>query len=333
VAVGVGAWRARRLVVRVAVAALAGVVLAGAGSLGWAVASGYVPDVRALTMLTEAHAPLPPALAPGSEAVPPHATSRTRGVTWRVRLPSASAGVADRYAWVHVPPGYDDDPTRRYPVVYLLQGSPGTGTDWFSAGHADVTADALVVAGRLAPTIVVSPDLGLGLDQEPLDRPGGAQLATFVSHDVVAWTDAHLRTVPDAAHRVLGGMSAGAFGALVTGVTRPDVFGAVVAILPYERPSEADLRHGDARGGPSTPGAAVDAAHDAGLPAVPAYLVAASSDDPDEARHLGAVLTGAGHEVRVDVRGGRNDWRFARAALGPGLVWAEGALSLVPGPS
>ncbi|QFU97024.1 hypothetical protein KDY119_00517 [Luteimicrobium xylanilyticum] len=331
-ALGVGGWRARRSAVGGVLAASA-VLACGAGvALGWGAATGYVPDAHAVALLLRSRLPMPAALPEGSQAEPPHPTSATRGATWRVRIPATASGVGDRYAWVHVPPGYDQEPGRRYPVVYLWHGSPGTGADWFAAGEVDRTVDALVAGDRLAATIVVAPDLGLGLDQEPLDRPGGAQLATFATRDVVGWADDHLRTVPDAGHRVLGGMSAGAYGALVVGVQRPDLFGAVVGVLPYERPSEDDLRQGAAGGAPSTPAAAIDAAHDAGLDPVPVYLVAASKDDPDAARALGRTLRAAHHDVRALVRPGHHDWRFAREQVGPGLVWAEQALGLAPSP-
>ena len=32
----------------------------------------------------------------------------------------------ERPLWVYVPPGYDDEPDRRYPSVYVIQGYTGT---------------------------------------------------------------------------------------------------------------------------------------------------------------------------------------------------------------
>lgn len=322
-----GAWRVRGLA-RAALAVAAVCALVVAGVLGRGTASGYVPDARALVLLGKARLPLPAALAAHVPARPPHAASARHGVTWRVRVGSAADGVGDRYAWVHVPPGFRDDGSVRYPVVYLLSGSPGTGTDWLSAGQVDASVDRLVDQRALAPLIVVSPDLGLGQDQEPVDRPGGPQLGTFVVRDVVAWADDHLPTRPDAADRVLGGMSAGAYGALVAGVRRPDVFGAVVALLPYTTAADRGLRaHPTAQTSPLPAIAA------SGAPAVPVYLLGASRDpDAADACTLGRRLAATGHDVAAAVVPGDHDWRFARVHLAAGLRWAFAHLGAASDP-
>ena len=36
----------------------------------------------------------------------------------------------ERPLWVYLPPGYDDDPDRRYPVVYVIQGYTGHLAMW-----------------------------------------------------------------------------------------------------------------------------------------------------------------------------------------------------------
>ena len=36
----------------------------------------------------------------------------------------------DRPIWVYVPPGYDDEPSRRYPSVYMIQGLTGQLDMW-----------------------------------------------------------------------------------------------------------------------------------------------------------------------------------------------------------
>ena len=65
----------------------------------------------------------------------------------------------DRPVWVYVPPGYDDDPARRYPSVYVIQGYTGHVAMWanrtpFRQPFPE-TADALFADGGAPPCIVV----------------------------------------------------------------------------------------------------------------------------------------------------------------------------------
>ncbi len=54
----------------------------------------------------------------------------------------------------------------------------------------------------------------------------------FVSHDVVAWVDAHYRTIPDRTSRGLTGHSMGGYGAARIGMKHPDVFGSLYIMSP-----------------------------------------------------------------------------------------------------
>jgi len=54
---------------------------------------------------------------------------------------------------VYTPPGYNDPALarRRYPVIYLLHGWPGSEGNWPNMGHAAETADSLIASGRIPP--------------------------------------------------------------------------------------------------------------------------------------------------------------------------------------
>ena len=71
---------------------------------------------------------------------------------------------ADRNVTVYLPPGYDEDTARNYPVLYLLHGYTGTNEVWFSgnsflgAGNIREIADALIESGAIQPLIIVMPD-------------------------------------------------------------------------------------------------------------------------------------------------------------------------------
>jgi enterochelin esterase-like enzyme len=151
---------------------------------------------------------------------------------------SSALGGAARAFSIYLPPSYFtlDAQTRRYPVLYLLHGSPGGPTDWFAAGHADQTLDALTAAGLTQETIVVSPDGNGSI------YPVSAWVNSFdkrqrmedaIATDLVAYIDSHYRTLPKAPNRVIGGLSEGGFGAVNIGLHRPDVFSRVMCLSGF----------------------------------------------------------------------------------------------------
>ena len=86
----------------------------------------------------------------------------------------------ERPLWVYVPPGYDDDPTARYPTVYVIQGYTGHVGMWanrqpFRQPFPE-TADA-VFAGGAPPCIVVFVDAWTAYGgSQFVDSPGTGQL-------------------------------------------------------------------------------------------------------------------------------------------------------------
>ena len=66
---------------------------------------------------------------------------------------------ATRPLWVYVPPGYDADPAKRYPTVYVLQGLTGQLDMWrnrapFRPTYAELV-DAMFVRGDAPPGLIV----------------------------------------------------------------------------------------------------------------------------------------------------------------------------------
>ena len=63
----------------------------------------------------------------------------------RLAIPDRGSGFGPSTALVYLPPQYFAEPALRFPVVYLLHGSPGTPADWIRGGGADATGAALAV--------------------------------------------------------------------------------------------------------------------------------------------------------------------------------------------
>ncbi|MDO8121769.1 alpha/beta hydrolase-fold protein [Isoptericola sp. b490] len=211
-----------------ATGALALVAMAGINAY-----AGYVPSVAAAQVVLAGHG----IGGLGSQSV---GTART-GALHAVHVPvPAALHMPDATTWVYTPPGYDPASTR-YPVVYLIHGEPGTSSDWVAGGDAAHTMDVLTDAGLVPPMILVSPDVNgvTETDTECLDSTrGGPQVETYLLDVLVPWVDDHLATIPDPEHRILGGMSAGAYCAVDQGLRHQDVFSTILAIMPYVNPGE-----------------------------------------------------------------------------------------------
>jgi enterochelin esterase-like enzyme len=307
------------------VAALGGtgvlVLAAITAVVGSGVVTGYLTDWRSFALVADqAVGRAPAALPTGAPAEPPTATTATSGVAWEVTVPSDATGVPDSESWVYVPPGYSQHPGTRYPVVYLLHGSPGTGSDWVAAGHVDTMLDHLITSGAVPPLVAVVPDVDLGVEDEPVDYPPpGAARGTFVVEDVVPWADDHLRTVADARHRVIGGMSAGGFGALLLGIDHRDVFGGVVDLMPYLQPEAPELRDDPAALAAASPLDVIAGAGD--LSGLPVFLGVPSADDPTEGKRTADALQAAGAPVELRNYDSGHSWAGVRLMAPDALTW------------
>lgn len=144
-----------------------------------------------------------------------------------------------RQLWVYTPPGYDDDPEQRYPVLYLQHGSGEDETSWYRQGRVGIILDNLVAAGTTLPMIVVMGSGYASPPPEPGTPPSAAngsrivdEFAELLTVDVVPELDRHYRTVPDRAYRALGGLSMGGRQALAVGLARLDTFAWLAGLSP-----------------------------------------------------------------------------------------------------
>src|SRR6202453_2909210 len=137
-----------------------------------------------------------------------------------------------RPLWVYLPPGYDEDPGRRYPSVYVIQGYTGYLTMWANRSAYrqpfPETADAVVAAAQAPLAIVVYVDAWTAYaGSQFVDSPGTGRYHSYLCDEVVDFVDARYRTLPLTEHRAIMGKSSGGFGAMITPMLRPDLFGAL----------------------------------------------------------------------------------------------------------
>jgi hypothetical protein len=136
-----------------------------------------------------------------------------------------------RPIWVYTPPGYDDS-TDRWPTVYVIQGYTGNVAMWANRMPYRQpfieTADAVFAAGEAPGCIVVYVDAWTAYGgSQYVDSPGTGRYHSYLCDEVVAWVDARYRTIADRDSRAITGKSSGGFGAMITPMLRPDLFGAL----------------------------------------------------------------------------------------------------------
>jgi S-formylglutathione hydrolase FrmB len=137
-----------------------------------------------------------------------------------------------RPLWVYVPPGYDEDATARHPTVYVIQGYTGQVTMWANRTAYRQpfveTADRLFASGEAPGCVVVYVDAWTAYGgSQFVDSPGTGRYHSYLCDEVVPWVDARYRTIPDRDSRAISGKSSGGFGAMITPMLRPDLFGAL----------------------------------------------------------------------------------------------------------
>ena len=138
----------------------------------------------------------------------------------------------ERPLWVYVPPGYDDEPDRRFPSIYVIQGYTGHIAMWRNRSPYrqpfPETADQVFAGGNAPPAIVVYVDAWTAYGgSQFVDSPGTGRYHSYLCDEVVPWVDARYRTLAAPENRGITGKSSGGFGAMITPMLRPDLFGGL----------------------------------------------------------------------------------------------------------
>jgi S-formylglutathione hydrolase FrmB len=146
----------------------------------------------------------------------------------------------EREVNIYLPAAYISDRTnrRRFPVLYLLHGSPGRPDDFFEYGHWQIFLEQSAAKYGYTPPILVAPngnytEAAFG-DSEWLNSADGAnRFEDFIVDQVVPWIDQHYRTIASQQGRAIGGVSEGGYGAVNITLHNPDTFSNVLALSGY----------------------------------------------------------------------------------------------------
>ncbi len=173
-------------------------------------------------------------------------SAKPRGQVRAESFFSKSLGVEKQFI-VYLPPSYETNRSRRYPVAYYLHGLFGGEADWVAKGGIDLVADSLIAAG-MPQAIIVMPDgddgwyttwanpvsYGTCADTLHVEAPARYCVRSYaydeyIGRDLVAYVDSHFRTSADRAHRGIGGLSMGGYGAMAIAFKFPTEFAAAAS--------------------------------------------------------------------------------------------------------
>jgi enterochelin esterase-like enzyme len=178
------------------------------------------------------------------------------GTLEQVWYPSPTLHLTQRRMYVYLPPGYQANGSRRYPVLYLLHGAGGDEDAWVTMGRANIILDNLLAAGKSVPMVVVMPNgnatqsvaQGFGAGPTPsiqqvtapLPNPGAAASSAprpppppqpysgsypeSIAKDIIPFVQQHYRVYTDKNHRAIAGLSMGGGQTVTTTLNNPKLF-------------------------------------------------------------------------------------------------------------
>ncbi|HEU0095719.1 MAG TPA: alpha/beta hydrolase-fold protein [Rhizomicrobium sp.] len=146
-----------------------------------------------------------------------------------------------RYLRVYTPPGYDDG-KQRYPVLYLQHGGNCCEYAWMEQARANIVMDNLIAEKKARPMIIVmalgarsGPSEGLGpfpsqmegakgLGKGQTNYDPGNLFEIDLLTGIVPFIDHKFRTIADADHRGLSGLSQGGIQTVTIGLRHTETF-------------------------------------------------------------------------------------------------------------
>jgi enterochelin esterase-like enzyme len=144
-------------------------------------------------------------------------------------------GLKPRDIIIWLPPDYEKEKKKRYPVFYMQDGrnlfDPNTSfadVDW----HMDEIADSLICSRQIQPFIIVGIDSTPNRSKEYEPGPLCEAYMDFVIHNLKPFIDKNYRTKPDAKNTAVGGSSAGALVSFMLAWQHPEVFAKVACLSP-----------------------------------------------------------------------------------------------------
>ena len=136
-----------------------------------------------------------------------------------------------RRIYIYTPPEYDQNKSKRYPVLYLQHGMGENETGWGNQGRTNLIMDNLIAEGKALPFIIVMENSSVNLGGAPRGPMAGmnvvGQFERILFDDLIPYIESNFRVIPDQAHRAMAGLSMGGMQTHSIVVANPDKFSYV----------------------------------------------------------------------------------------------------------
>ena len=127
-----------------------------------------------------------------------------------------------RNFYIYTPPGYDENTSDKYPVLYILHGGGEDERGWATQGKTDLIIDNLIAEKKAVPMIVVMPDGNI-----PLNGFGEETLIVFereLKQSIIPFVEKNYRVKTEGKYRALAGLSMGGIQTLYVGFNNTELF-------------------------------------------------------------------------------------------------------------
>jgi enterochelin esterase-like enzyme len=206
-----------------------------------------------------------------------------------------------RRAYVYLPPGYDQEPARRFPVLYLQHGAGEDERGWSTQGRMNFIMDNLLAANKARSMIVV-------MDRGYANVQSKNLFADVMLKELIPAIDNAFRTIPDREHRAMAGLSMGGMQTLQIGLANLDTFSSLGAFSAPIRDFDAKTSFNGAFNDPETFNKKVHLL----------WVGAGTAEERihNSAKSLHEALDRAGiKSVLVESKGTAHEWQTWRRAL------------------
>ncbi len=143
----------------------------------------------------------------------------------------------DRPLVVYTPPGYEENPDKKYPVLYLISGTTDTEETWYKVGRANFILDNLIARGKAVPMIIVMPYgnnfIEISGPASPDVIPMYQAYSNEIVNDIIPFTENNFRIIPDREHRAIAGFSRGGGQTLWAGLSNTGIFAYICSFSAY----------------------------------------------------------------------------------------------------
>jgi enterochelin esterase family protein len=139
---------------------------------------------------------------------------------------------------IYTPPGYNEDTTKEYPVLYLIHGMTDTQETWYKVGRMNYILDNLIASGKAEPMIVVMPYANAYpalMKKNPgtqMNLMSTDMFTTELLKEIIPYTEKNYRTKEGRDNRAIAGFSLGGRQTLGAGLAHPDIFAYVCPMAP-----------------------------------------------------------------------------------------------------